>query len=434
MAFRNPIAPLLGAFTPQQPDPYQSLLGDYYDPKREALSWLGGNLAGVGMGLASGKPGAWATGGIQGGQDAIEDYRRQALAGYGLQQRKDQQDYQKQQDAEAQAWREKTFEEDARRYGMDYALRKQEVESQQEWNGIARGHQQKQWEQQDQLRQGQTNAVTDWTNNFKSQGGDLFSPEMQLGLRQAGVSGVNPTDTVRYNAAKPFMQAGDAQNAFDVITSPAASSGFAAQVNDRKSAAVQMGLSPDDPAYQSYVLTGKMPREDQAPLTATDKKAILEADEAVQANEQTIELLTSVIKPDQSGKTLNDRAGSGSTAGLQALFARNDPTGFFNDQKGEATTELQNIILTQALGSLKSIFGGNPTEGERAILTDLQASVDKTPNERKPIIDRAIAAANRRLAFNQQRADSLRGGTYYKAGVQPLSGPSVDDLVNQYTK
>ena len=203
---------------------------------------------------------------------------------------------------------------------------------------------------------------------------------------------------------------------------------------DNPLAAVQMGLSPDDPAYQSYVLTGKMPREDQAPLTATDKKAILEADEAVQANEQTIELLTSVIKPDQSGKTLNDRAGSGSTAGLQALFARNDPTGFFDDQKGEATTELQNIILTQALGSLKSIFGGNPTEGERAILTDLQASVDKTPNERKPIIDRAIAAANRRLAFNQQRADSLRGGTYYKAGVQPLSGPSVDDLVNQYTK
>ena len=103
MAFRNPIAPLLGAFTPQQPDPYQSLLGNYYDPKREALSWLGGNLAGVGMGLASGKPGAWATGGIQGGQDAIEDYRRQALAGYGLQQRKQEYDYQQQQRQEEAA-------------------------------------------------------------------------------------------------------------------------------------------------------------------------------------------------------------------------------------------------------------------------------------------------------------------------------------------
>lgn len=105
MAFSNPFKSLLGAFTPQQQDPYQSLLGDYYDPKREALSWLGGNLAGVGMGLASGKPGAWATGGIQGGQDAIEDYRRQALAGYGLQQRKKEYDYQQQKRQEEAAAR-----------------------------------------------------------------------------------------------------------------------------------------------------------------------------------------------------------------------------------------------------------------------------------------------------------------------------------------
>lgn len=103
MAYSNPFKSLLGAFTPQQPDPYQSLLGDYYDPKREALSWLGGNLAGVGMGLASGKPGAWAVGGIQGGQNAIEDYRKQAVAGYAMNQRKQEYDYQQQQREEAAA-------------------------------------------------------------------------------------------------------------------------------------------------------------------------------------------------------------------------------------------------------------------------------------------------------------------------------------------
>lgn len=97
MSFKNPIAPLLGAFTPQQPDPYQSLLGDYYDPKRAALSWLGGNLAGVGMGLASGKPGAWAMGGIQGGQQGIDDYQRQAVAASALDMRKKEYDYQQQQ-------------------------------------------------------------------------------------------------------------------------------------------------------------------------------------------------------------------------------------------------------------------------------------------------------------------------------------------------
>jgi hypothetical protein len=103
MAYSNPFKSLLGAFTPQQPDPYQSLLGDYYDPKREALSWLGGNLAGVGMGLASGKPGAWATGGIAGGQQGIDDYQRQAVAGYAMNQRKQEYDYQQQQREEEAA-------------------------------------------------------------------------------------------------------------------------------------------------------------------------------------------------------------------------------------------------------------------------------------------------------------------------------------------
>jgi len=182
-----------------------------------------------------------------------------------------------------------------------------------------------------------------------------------------------------------------------------------------------MGLSPDDPAYQAYVLTGKMPREDQAPLTATDKKAILEANDAVLANTAVIEQLTSVITPDASGKSLNDRAGYGIIAGAQSFAARNDPTGLFDDATGQATTELQNIVLGQALSSLKSIFGAAPTEGVRKILVDLQASIDKTPDERKSIIERAIHMAKARLKFNQDRAAMLRGGSYYKSGGGPAT-------------
>ena len=199
------------------------------------------------------------------------------------------------------------------------------------------------------------------------------------------------------------------------------SNGILNQIQDRQMGAEAMGLSPDDPAYQAYVLTGKMPREDQAPLTATDKKAILEADDAVLANTAVIEQLTSVITPDASGKSLNDRAGSGMFAGAQSFAARNDPTGLFDDATGQATTELQNIVLGQALSSLKSIFGAAPTEGERKILVDLQASIDKTPAERKSIIDRAILMAKARLKFNQDRAAMLRGGSYYKSGGGPAT-------------
>lgn len=227
-----------------------------------------------------------------------------------------------------------------------------------------------------------------------------------------------PSEPHLYNVGGALVNANG-----QVVYQGQAGGGISADIEGRKAAATQLGLSSDDPAYKSYILTGKMPREDQAPLTATDKKAILDADESVQANTQAIDMLNSVITPDKSGKSLNDRAGYGATAGMQSWLARNDATGIFDDATGQATTELQNIILNNALGSLKSIFGGNPTEGERAILLDLQASVDKTPKERKPIIERAIAAAKRRLVFNQQRADELRGGTYYKAGGGKITTP-----------
>lgn len=197
--------------------------------------------------------------------------------------------------------------------------------------------------------------------------------------------------------------------------------GILGQIQERQLGAEAMGLTPEDPAYKSYILTGKMPREDQAPLTATDKRAILDADDAVLANTAVIDQLNSVITPDASGKSLNDRAGSGMFAGVQSFAARNDPTGLLDDETGQATTELQNIVLGQALSSLKSIFGAAPTEGERKILVDLQASIDKTPQERKPIIERAIRMAKARLKFNEDRAASLRGGSYYKAGGGPAT-------------
>lgn len=202
----------------------------------------------------------------------------------------------------------------------------------------------------------------------------------------------------------------------------------------RQRAASGMGLKPEDSAYQSYVLTGKMPREDQAPLTATDKKAILEADEGVAAAENSITALKSIITPGEDGKSLNDKAGYGWGAGAQSFMARNDPFGFFDDTKGQSTTDLDNIVQTNALQSLKSIFGGNPTEGERAILLDIQGSSSKSPEERKNIFERAITMAERRLGFNKQRADELRGGTFYKqgGGQQPRSvsigGYSIEEV------
>jgi hypothetical protein len=192
----------------------------------------------------------------------------------------------------------------------------------------------------------------------------------------------------------------------------------------RAADAERFGLSPEDPAYRSYVLTGRMPREDQAPLTATDKKAILDADDMIMANQEAVRALDSVLaEPNGPGSSLNDRAGSGALSGTQSWLARNDPTGFFDDGQGQATTELSNVVLGQALSSLKSIFGAAPTEGERKILVDLQASIDKTPAERRTILQRAKALAERRLEFNRQRAGQLRNEEYYRPGGQQSMTP-----------
>lgn len=173
-----------------------------------------------------------------------------------------------------------------------------------------------------------------------------------------------------------------------------------------------------------------MPREDQAPLTPTDKKAILEADEMVLSNQTAIDNLKSVLDEGQ-GKSLNERAGSGWTTSVQPWLARNDPTGFFDDAKGEATTELNNVVIGNSLGQLKAVFGGNPTEGERAALRELEASANNTPAERKILLNRAIGLVEKRLEFNKQRASELRGGGYYKpTGMQ--SSPVASPYKNKY--
>lgn len=210
------------------------------------------------------------------------------------------------------------------------------------------------------------------------------------------------------------------------------------EVNQRRQIAETLGIAPDDPAYKTFVATGKMPREDQSPLTATDKKAILEADEAVAANQQAISVLEGVLAPGADGESLNDKAGSGWTAGTQSFLAQNDPTGgyLFDQEQGNATAELDNAVIGQALGNLKSIFGGNPTEGERKILLDLQGSSSKSPEVRAAIYRRAIDAARRRLQFNRERAAGLRGQEYYKPGGAPSGGqggdPDIEALLKKY--
>ncbi len=140
-------------------------------------------------------------------------------------------------------------------------------------------------------------------------------------------------------------------------------------------------------------------------LSATEFKEVVKAEDVISNAEMAIEQL-------EEAEKINETAGGGYFAGMQSFAARNDPTGFFDDEQGQATTNFKNLVLNQALAQLKAIFGAAPTEGERSILIDLQASIDKSPEERKPILKRAISMAEKRLKLNQDRVKKIQGGTY----------------------
>lgn len=142
-------------------------------------------------------------------------------------------------------------------------------------------------------------------------------------------------------------------------------------------------------------------------LTVQEQKEVFEADEGVQA-------ATNVVGALQKALALNDQAYSGPLA-----QTRGYTTSLFGSEGGNATEELQNVVLQQVLDNLKATFGAAPTEGERQILVDIQGSVNKAPEVRRRIFENAIAAANRRLQFNSTKANAIRGGEYFQPGYQP---------------
>jgi hypothetical protein len=109
-------------------------------------------------------------------------------------------------------------------------------------------------------------------------------------------------------------------------------------------------------------------------------------------------------------------------------------------ERGAATTEYKTLVTEQALNSLKAIFGGMPTEGERAILMQMQALPTYTPQEQQRIIDNAIEAASTRLSFNSDKANTILTGQYSTfakgktAAPLALSGNAQAQAIKQQYK
>ena len=165
------------------------------------------------------------------------------------------------------------------------------------------------------------------------------------------------------------------------------------------------GLVPGTPEYQARVkaLAGE---GKGMTLSAQEQKELFEAEDIVNASR-------SVLLNLSKAKEINNKAYSGFAAGARRTIDRNIP-GVSESEGVTATTEIENLVLSNGLDQLKAIFGGAPTEGERKILLDIQGSINMSPKEREKIWDRAMQAAARRMKSSQEKMDKIRKGAYGK--------------------
>lgn len=158
--------------------------------------------------------------------------------------------------------------------------------------------------------------------------------------------------------------------------------------------------------------------------TPTTEKAILETDDKIRAGEASIKSLRQALD-------LSPKVGA---AGLLGKTGTRLGSWWEGEGGGASTNavKLDNIVMTQVLENLKATFGGNPTEGERAILEEIAGSSSLPHEVRKDIFDRAIAMAEAKIAFNREKAKGLRDGTYYAPEGDPNAeddeGPSLEEL------
>ncbi|WP_411686914.1 hypothetical protein [Acinetobacter indicus] len=144
-------------------------------------------------------------------------------------------------------------------------------------------------------------------------------------------------------------------------------------------------------------------------MNSTIQNAILETDEKVSATRNAITNLKDAL---EYSKKAYDGVGAAQRANIRGLIGE--------DERATATTMLDNIVTGNALEMLKATFGGAPTEGERAILLQLQGSANLPRAQREAIYNRAIQMAEARLASSEQKAGQLRSGTYFSS--QPQQG------------
>lgn len=178
---------------------------------------------------------------------------------------------------------------------------------------------------------------------------------------------------------------------------------------DLMGAAASVGWDVNSPRGptpgQTFALTGQVPAPQQ--MQPAVMQLVDAADNAVVAGNDAIGMLNRALD-------LSVQAYSGMGAPARGALA--DSLGM---ARGGATVQMDTLLGRQAVGQLRTLFGANPTEGERAILMQLEGSSSMSPRTRETLINESIAAARQRIAFNTMRAMAMRRGEYFAPAFNP---------------
>lgn len=157
---------------------------------------------------------------------------------------------------------------------------------------------------------------------------------------------------------------------------------------------------PDGTAVEAKDIDNK-PIKPTVNNDPTTKKAVAEQQSLIDNGQELLRVLRKAKAISDKGlyygATANARAGAAQVLG--------------GSDKSDRTLEYDTLITNSALQSMKSIFGANPTEGERELLLKVQASSKYPRHVREKILNEAIAAAENRINSSLSQMKILQGGS-----------------------
>ena len=138
-------------------------------------------------------------------------------------------------------------------------------------------------------------------------------------------------------------------------------------------------------------------------LTTAEIKLKAEAEDAMGSIDDAMTSLKRAysLNPNTFDGTLID-------IGRRKILEQTDP----KDPRVLATREQQNLLSKGAISNLRTAFGGNPTEGERKALLDLEGIDSKSKEERAQIMRNTYKLLKARRNREQKRLNDISAGLY----------------------